>query len=102
MKDSQVFASMLETLVLLEAPQLAERLVVTAEHREKLFDARPFRCGVALNFGTQAVGHPDLMGVIREAVVASEALLYGITTAAAIRLDAMERWAWAQRQQGSD
>ncbi len=97
MTSTERLAKMVECILLAQAPHLKNRLLVGINQQEKLFVAVPRGSRVSISFGRQTFGHPGLMGIIAEAVIAAEALLYGISTAAAIRLDASTRWAHEQR-----
>lgn len=93
--------------------RIRNRIIVEVCYQQKLFIAEPRGTRVLIRFGRQAFGNPNLMAIIEEAGTAAEALLYGLSTAVAIRLDEEQRdryeeilkwndWEERQREQGSD
>ena len=90
---------MLQLLLEHAAPRLTGRIDVSVGQQQRVFTVTPGRGShVSIRFGLQATHHPDLMMIIEEARVAIEAHAYGLTTAAASRLDLDQRWLYEQRQ----
>jgi hypothetical protein len=111
MTQTQSLEALYETLLTSVAlntgrERILNRIEVAVCYQQKLFIAEPRRGRIRLRFGRQCMGSPSLMDYIEEALRAAEALAYGITSAAAIRLDAETRrwyeWELNQHEQGSD
>lgn len=76
------------TLLLNDAkPRLAGRFTLSVGYAERVFVVTPRGTGAHIRFGRQAIEHPDLFRIIKEAALAVEQHAYGLSTAAAIQLD---------------
>lgn len=106
MTQTEGLVGLLEVLMSQKAPRLNGRVVIEVCYQQKIFIATPLGSRVVIRFGRQTFGASNLMSIIDEAIVASEALLFGISTASCIRLDPEKRswyeWELRQREQGSD
>lgn len=95
-QDAQLLAETFLDMIEEAQPRLTGRIRISAHATEKLFRVEPHGAGAKLSLGRQTFRRGSTQYVVSEAVLACEALIYGLTTAAAMQLDDSARWYYEQ------